>query len=102
MSDVCRRIRRPFFFSLLVVMSCTAMYAATLALKRINDTIYRADGRRAGGTLLLSWPAFSTAEAVTSKDIVDDERFKSGLAKVVDGTVECLNASIWAKQKQSQ
>jgi hypothetical protein len=29
---------------------------------RINDTAYRADGAPAGGTLLISWAAFTTAE----------------------------------------
>jgi hypothetical protein len=41
--------------------------------------------------------ALAIGEAVTSKDIVDDEKFRSGLAKIIDGTVECLNSSIWAK-----
>jgi hypothetical protein len=37
-------------------------------------------------------------EAVTSRDIVDEEKFKDGLSKVIDGTVQCLNASTWAKK----
>jgi hypothetical protein len=41
--------------------------------------------------------ALAIGEAVTSKDIVDDEKFRAGLAKIIDGTVECLNSSIWAK-----
>lgn len=36
-------------------------------------------------------------DAVSNKDIVDDEKFRDGLNKVIDGTVQCLNASIWAK-----
>jgi hypothetical protein len=43
--------------------------------------------------------ALSMGEAISSKDIVDDDKFRSGLSKVVDGTVECLNAAIWAKAK---
>ncbi len=30
--------------------------------------------------------------------IKDVERFKDGLGKIVDGVVQCLNASAWAKQ----
>ena len=45
--------------------------------------------------------ALAMGEAVTSRDIVDDEKFKAGLSKIVDGTVDCLNASVWAKAKQS-
>lgn len=41
--------------------------------------------------------ALSLSEAVTQKDIVDGDRFKEGLGKIVDGTVQCLNASVWAK-----
>jgi hypothetical protein len=41
----------------------------------------------------------TTIEAVSAKDIVDDANFKSGLEEIINGTVKCLNASIWAKQK---
>jgi hypothetical protein len=42
----------------------------------------------------------SMTESIASRDIADDAKFKEGLAKVIDGTVECLNASIWAKANQ--
>jgi hypothetical protein len=42
--------------------------------------------------------ALSSAEAVASRQIVDEAKFKSGLGLVIDGTVACLNASIWASQ----
>ena len=41
-----------------------------------------------------------TTSPIASRDIADEEKFKEGLAKVIDGTVECLNASIWAKANQ--
>jgi hypothetical protein len=106
----------------------------------VSDTIYRADGTPAAGTLVISWPAFVTAdgkpvaagskaskigakgavnialvptqgatpagtyykvvlnldEAVSNKDIVDVDKFRSGLGQIIDGTVQCLNASVWA------
>ena len=43
--------------------------------------------------------ALSLTDAVTSRQIVDETKFKEGLSKVIDGTVECLNSSIWAKAK---
>jgi len=43
--------------------------------------------------------ALQLSEAVAAREIVDEEKFKSGLSKVVDGTVECLNASSWAKKQ---
>jgi hypothetical protein len=44
--------------------------------------------------------ALSFTDAVANRQIVDEEKFKSGLSKVIDGTVECLNSSIWAKAGQ--
>jgi len=43
--------------------------------------------------------ALQITEAVSNREIVDQEKFKSRLSKVIDGTVECLNASSWAKTK---
>lgn len=41
--------------------------------------------------------ALSLTEAVINRDIVDEVKFKDGLGKIIDGVVECLNASAWAK-----
>lgn len=41
--------------------------------------------------------ALSTVDAVAAREIVDPEKFKDGVSKIIDGTVECLNASTWAK-----
>jgi hypothetical protein len=38
-------------------------------------------------------------DAISSRQIVDEAKFKEGLSRVIDGAVECLNASIWAKAK---
>ncbi|MBZ5631390.1 MAG: hypothetical protein LAO06_21260 [Acidobacteriia bacterium] len=43
--------------------------------------------------------ALSITEAVTNKDIVNEDQFRSGLGQIIDGTVQCLNASAWAKAK---
>lgn len=43
--------------------------------------------------------ALQLSEAVASREIVDEDKFKEGLSKVIDGTVECLNASSWARAK---
>ena len=67
-----------------------------VATTRVSDTVYRADGTPASGTLLISWPAFTTAEAVANREIVNEIQFKEGLSKIIDGTVECLNASAWS------
>jgi hypothetical protein len=42
---------------------------------------------------------FPRLEAVTSREIVDGDKFRDGLGKIIDGVVQCLNASAWAKAK---
>jgi hypothetical protein len=44
--------------------------------------------------------ALQLTDAVTSRHIVDAEKFKQGLSAVIDGTVLCLNAFTWAKPTQ--
>ena len=44
--------------------------------------------------------ALQLTDAVTSRHIVDPEKFKQGQSAVNDGTVLCLNASTWAKPAQ--
>jgi hypothetical protein len=41
--------------------------------------------------------ALSLTEAIANRDIVDEAKFKDGLGKIIDGVVQCLNASSWAK-----
>jgi hypothetical protein len=43
--------------------------------------------------------ALSMSGAVANRQIVDPEKFREGMGKIVDGAVECLNASAWAKAK---
>lgn len=41
--------------------------------------------------------ALSLTEAISNRDIVDEARFREGLGKIIDGVVQCLNASAWAR-----
>jgi hypothetical protein len=45
--------------------------------------------------------SINMADAVSSKQIADSARFTAGLSQIVDGVVECLNASLWAKGGES-
>jgi hypothetical protein len=47
---------------LLVATLSTESQAQGPALTTISDTVYRADGTAAAGTVLISWPSFQTAE----------------------------------------
>ena len=128
-------------FLLLLCAAASVLSAQTPPTTTVSDTVYRADGTPAAGTLLISWPAFTTAsgqavaagtksatlgaagalsvalvptasatpantvytvvyqldDAITNRQIVDEEKFKQGLSKLIDGTVDCLNASVWRK-----
>ncbi len=39
----------------------------------------------------------NVADAVAARQIVDAAGFTEGLGKIVDGVVDCLNASVWFK-----
>jgi hypothetical protein len=41
--------------------------------------------------------SINLADAVSTKQIADSAKFTGGLNLIVDGVVECLNASLWAK-----
>lgn len=43
--------------------------------------------------------ALSMTDAIANHEVVDAEKFQDGLGKVIDGVVQCLNASTWAKAK---
>lgn len=55
----------------------------------------------AGGTMTgpitLPANALATVDAVAAREIADPDKFRNGVSKIIDGTVECLNASTWAK-----
>jgi hypothetical protein len=41
--------------------------------------------------------ALAMTDAVAEREIVNPEKFRDGISKIIDGTVECLNASSWSK-----
>src|SRR5437899_891510 len=52
-----------FLFGMgLAPMPASAVDASPL-MTRVSDTVYRADGTPASGTVLISWPAFTTVDA---------------------------------------
>lgn len=44
--------------------------------------------------------AVSATDGLAGKNVVDPQKFQDGLSKVIDGVVACLNASVWANNKQ--
>ena len=62
-----------------------------------NLFIGRSGAEKKDAALSFVQAALSMSDAITNRQIVDEAKFKEGLSKVIDGTVECLNASVWAK-----
>jgi hypothetical protein len=60
---------------------------------------HRSGAEKKDAALSFLQTALSMSGAAANRQIVDPEKFKEGLGKVVDGAVECLNASVWAKAK---
>ncbi len=63
------------------------------------ETLFRgkSGAEKKDAAMMFLQNALATVDAVTAKDIVDADQFKAGISKIIDGTVECLNASTWAK-----
>lgn len=57
-----RRRWRLFYWIAALLITAEGCPAQSPTLTTISDTVYRADGSTASGTLLISWPAFSTAD----------------------------------------
>jgi hypothetical protein len=41
--------------------------------------------------------ALQMSDAVAQREIVNPQQFRDGVSRIVDGVVECMNASAWAK-----
>src|SRR5438270_2230432 len=50
------------FLCLISLLIAMRLDASGPALTTINDVVYRADGSAAGGTVVITWPNFSTAD----------------------------------------
>lgn len=123
MSDASRPFGRLFYLLPTVlgwiILASMISAAQTPALTTINDIVYRADGTRAGGTLLISWSAFTTADGhaiaagktstvlenggalsvqlVPNAGAAPPNTFYTVVYQLDSGVVECLNSSAWAK-----
>ncbi len=46
--------------------------------------------------------ALAMTDAVAAREIVEPDQFRDGISKIIDGTVQCLNASTWCKHPSAQ
>jgi hypothetical protein len=71
MFDVhCRPAGRLFYLLAFVMVGLGVSWGQSPSTTTVSDVVYRADGGPAGGTLLISWPTFSTAagQSVAASD----------------------------------
>lgn len=57
----CRSLWKQLSWLLSLAVMCVGLQAQSPPTTTVSDTVYRADGTPAAGTLLISWPAFTTA-----------------------------------------
>jgi hypothetical protein len=61
MLEARRPVGRLFYLLVSLTMMLAGARAQAPATTTVSDTVYRGDGNTAGGTLLIFWPAFTTA-----------------------------------------
>ena len=107
-----RSARRPMgrFFCLLKCLAAAIAMATALAaqtngpaMTQVKEGLF---GHRNGidkksTALMLVQNAIGATDAIAGKDVVDAGKFQDGLGKVIDGVVQCLNSSVWAKTKSA-
>lgn len=57
----------------------------------------RSGAEKKDAAMMFLESALRTVDAVAAREIVEPEKFKQGISLVIDGVVQCLNASAWAK-----
>jgi len=99
--DSCRRHRRLFYRVLATVLSSAIAQAGPPAMTTVTEALF---GKKSGeekkeAALSFTSAALGLPEAVLNRDVIDERKFNEGLSKIIDGVVQCLNASSWLKMQ---
>ena len=57
----------------------------------------KSGGQKKDAAMSFLQTALEVTDAVANRQIIEPEKFRDGISKIVDGTVQCLNASTWTK-----
>jgi len=60
---------------------------------------YKSGQDKKEAALTLVGEAVGIGGSLGEEPITDELKFKDGLGKIIDGVVQCLNASTWAKKQ---
>ncbi len=95
-----RRHPLGWLFYLLLVAAVSS--AQTPATTTVSENLFggRSGAEKKDAAMSFVSAALQLGDAVTSRHIVDEDKFKIGLSSVIDGVVLCLNASAWSKPVQ--
>ena len=88
---------------LLAMAAVVSAPAQTVSTTTISEGLFnnRSGAEKKNAATSFVSAALQLSDAVTSRHIVDEEKFKLGLSTLIDGVVLCLNSSTWAKPSQS-
>jgi hypothetical protein len=98
--------RRPwgrlFYLLAFLLGSPGVSLSQTPGTSTISDGVFasRSGTEKKNAAMSFVSAALQLTDAVTSRHIVDPDKFKQGISAVIDGTVLCLNASTWSKPAQ--
>src|SRR5438067_5010633 len=97
--DPCRLAGRLFYLLVSLLLACGVARALPPVTTTVTEALFgsRSGNDKKEAALSFATAALSLTDAVAAKQVVDVDKFRDGLGKIIDGVVECLNASAWAK-----
>jgi hypothetical protein len=110
-----RNAHRPMgrFFYLLTVAAATVYSPLVMQIRASSPSGpattqvveglfgHKSGNEKKNAVLSFIQTAIVATDGIAGKDVVDAGKFQEGLGKVIDGVVQCLNASVWSKAKQA-
>ena len=60
---------------------------------------HKSGAQKKEAALTLVQNTIQATDAIAGSDIIDAGKFQDALSKVIDGVVQAMNASVWAKNK---
>ena len=100
MTHTTRRLERLFCYLIAAIVLAMPAQAADPSKTIVVEGLFgaKAGANKKDAALSFVSSALSLTEALATQDIVDQQKFTDGIGKIIDGTVQCLNASAWAKK----
>ena len=97
-----RRLPGRLFYCLIsLLLAARLAHATGPATTTVSEALFghNSSSDKKDAALSFASAAIGLADAVASREVMDADKFREGLGKVIDGVVECLNASAWARAK---